>query len=315
MAPSKESGALKAIFTTFAAKMPQDGNPYLQRVIYDQLQNVASEAPDVTYEDISLPGYESGEKYRGPAKWVKPHNGSKSHILLFMHGGGYSFGSLNSHRKMCAHFATSCNALALMVDYRMTPEHAYPAAIDDCVSAYKYLLDQGFKPENVVMIGDSCGGGLATTVPLKAAREGLPKPGASVALSPWTDCANATSESIKSNAQNDALSAQESIDLLAERYVDAAGASRQDPLISPIYAEEAELKRACPPHWFSCAGHDMLLNDGTRMAKRLEKAGVEVVLKIYEGQQHVFEFMAGKAPEVDQSISEVGEWVRKKIGS
>lgn len=291
--------------------MPEDDNAFLARVVYDQLTTIACEASDVTYEDISLPS-EAGN-YRGPAKWVKPLQASKDRVLLFMHGGGYNFGSLTSHRMLCAHLAKACNSLALMVDYRLTPEAPYPAALDDCVAAYKWLLDQGFRAENIVTIGDSCGGGLATTVPLKAIRDGLPRPGAAVAMSPWTDMVGQDSESLKANAQNDALSTTEGIGKLAKRYCQG-GASFDDPLISPIYIDETELKKL-PPHWISCAGYDLLLNDGTRMAEKLDKAGVEVVLKIHEGQQHVMEFMTSTAPESDQSIKDIGQWVRKKIGS
>ncbi|KAK4545792.1 hypothetical protein LTR36_002746 [Oleoguttula mirabilis] len=308
MAPSKESEALGNLFQMFSEQMPQDNNPFLARIVYDQLTTVASEATEVTYEDVKLPG-----NYRGPAKWVKPLHASKDHVLLFMHGGGYNFGSLTSHRMLCAHLAKASNCVALMVDYRLTPEFPYPAALDDCVAAYKWLLDQGYKAENIVTIGDSCGGGLATTVPLKAMRDGLPRPGAAVAMSPWTDKVGKDSESMKTNVQNDILSTPEGTAMLAKRYCHG-GAKLDDPLISPIYADEAETKKL-PPHWISCAGCDLLLNDGTRMAEKLKKAGVEVVLQVHEGQQHVMEFMAGTAPESDQSIKDIGQWVQKTVGS
>ncbi|KAI7280450.1 hypothetical protein KC345_g4753 [Hortaea werneckii] len=309
MAPSKESELLATVFKELAAKMPED--PYISRALYDHLQDVATEAPGVTFEDLVLPN--SAKQYRGPAKWVRPANGSKRHALLFLHGGGYCFGSPNSHRKMAAHFANACNAPALMVDYRMTPEHAYPAALDDCVSAYKYLLDQGFEPQNVVVIGDSCGGGLASTVPLRAMRDGLPRPGLSVALSPWTDVTGKTSKSLETNANNDALSTPATLGMLRGRYL-ADGAKAEDPLISPIFAGEDEMRKL-PPHWISAAGHDVLLDDGIRMAEKLKGAGVEVELKVHEGMQHVFEFLAGTAPEANQSIREIGQWVRKKTGA
>lgn len=309
MAPSKEAGLLVDMFKKLAATMPEE--PFMQRSLYDNLQNLATEASGVTYEDVTLPN--TGKQYRGPAKWAKPKDASTEHALLFMHGGGYSFGSLNSHRKMAGHFARACNAPALMVDYRMTPEHAYPAAIDDCVSAYRYLLDQGIKAGNVVVIGDSCGGGLATTVPLKAMREGLPRPGLSVALSPWTDATAATSKSLTTNAENDALSGPDSLAMLRSRYV-ADGAKADDPLISPVFVDEHEAKNL-PPHWISAAGYDVLLDDARRMAEKLEAAGVEVVLKEHEGMQHVFEFLAGTAPEATQSVREIGDWVKGKLGS
>ncbi|KAH9825727.1 Steryl acetyl hydrolase [Teratosphaeria destructans] len=304
MSPSKESGALHDLFTAFTANFQPD-NPFLNRAIYDVASHAAVEEPSTTYESISLPF-----RTRGPAKWCRPANTSKNHVILFMHGGGYSIGSTTSHRKLAAHLAKQCNAPALMVDYRMTPEHAYPAALDDCVAAYKWLLDQGYSNKNIVVAGDSCGGGLSATVPLKLNLEGVAPPAASVALSPWYDVVCQDSESLRTNEKKDALSAPHAF---ADMYV-ADGAKKEDPLISPIYASIDDLKRL-PPTWISAAGDDGLRDDAVRFAEKLKEADVEHVLEVAEGQQHVFEFMAGKAPEADESLRKIGEWVRKKIGS
>ncbi|KAK5768742.1 hypothetical protein LTS12_001168 [Elasticomyces elasticus] len=310
MAPSKESELLANTWRTITANNPTTpDNPTLERLVYDHISTASSEPTGVTYEDISI-----DSNHCGPAKWVKPTKASPSHVLLFCHGGGYSFGSLDSHRKMCGHFAKACNSLALMIDYRLTPEHPAPAAVDDCVSGYRWLLDQGFEAKKIVIIGDSCGGGLATTVPLKAIRDGLPSPGAAVALSPWTDVQCETSPSLTSEPMHDVLGAKgmDGMYTIRDRY--CKGSNPTDPIISPVYASDEELK-TLPPHWISIAGYDMLRDDGTRMAERLQKAGVETVVKTAEGMQHVFEFMAGRAPEADASIKAIGEWVRKQIGS
>ena len=195
------------------------------------------------------------------------------------------------------------------MDYRLTPEHAYPVPLDDCVAAYKWLLDQGFEAGHIVTAGDSCGGNLATTVPLAAVERGLPKLGAAVSLSPWYDLTSA-GETMKTNAQHDAINTMENVEVIANRYV-AGGTSKEHPLVSPLFADLKDL----PPHWISCGGYDMLLDNGTRLAEKAKKQGVEVVLEVHEGQQHVMEFMAGKAPEADGSLRRIGEWVRKKIGS
>jgi len=115
---------------------------------------------------------------------------------------------------------------------------------------------------------------------------------------------------MKTNEQNDVLNTMEFVGVITERYV-KGGTSKEHPLVSPLFADLKDL----PPHWISCAGHDMLLDNGTRLAEKAKKAGVEVVLEVHEGQQHVMEFMAGKAPEADGSLRRIGEWVRKKIGS
>lgn len=211
---------------------------------------------------------------------------------------------------MAAHLAKASNCLALSVDYRRSPEHQFPAALDDCVAAYDWLLKQGFDAKNIITCGDSCGGGLSTTVPLAAIQKGLPSPAAAVSISPWYDMTG-SGESMKTNAENDVLNTAPFVAALAKRY--APNESLKHELLSPIFADKERLAKL-PPHWISAGGYDMLLDNAIRFADRLKEAGVEVVLQVHEGQQHVMEFMAGKAPEADQSIKDIGEWVNKKIG-
>lgn len=301
MAPSKESGALAELFIQLGAAMSPD-DPLISRCVYDQVSRAGAECPGVTYEDTLLPN-------KLPCKWVRPEKASNKHVILYMHGGGYTFGSPNGHRKLAAHLARACNAPSLMVDYRMAPEHVYPAALDDCVAAYQWLLEHGFEAKNIVVAGDSCGGGLSATVPLAAIKRGLPTPGAAVSLSPWYDF-TFNSPSMTENEQNDVLGTMPFMQMLARRY--AGDASYEDPLISAMFAENLH---EIPPTWISCAGHDMLRDDGRRFAEKAKRAGADVVVEVHEGQQHVFEFMVGKAPEADQSITKIGEWVRGKIGS
>ncbi|KAK5166524.1 ATP synthase mitochondrial F1 complex assembly factor 2 [Saxophila tyrrhenica] len=301
MAPSKESQALAELFGKLAGAWPSDGDPYLSRCIYEQVHSVASEAEGVSYKTVSAGGR--------PSLWIQPSGASDQHVVLFMHGGGFSFGSTNSHRKLASHLAKACNCMSLSVEYRLTPEHAFPVPLDDCVDAYKWLLDQGYKAENIVVAGDSCGGGLSATVPLAAVERGLPNPGAAVALSPWYDLTNG-GESFTTNEDKDVLSSKESVKVITDRYI-AGGTSKENPLVSPIYANLSGL----PPTWISCAGFDMLRDQGALLAEKAKKAGVDVTLDMHEGQQHVMEFMAGMAPEANDSLQRIGEWVRKKIGS
>ena len=230
--------------------------------------------------------------------------------MLFMHGGGYAFGSPNGHRKLTAHLAKACNVNALSIDYRMVPEHPFPAPLDDCVSAYKYLLDQGYAPGSIVLAGDSCGGGLVAAVPLEARKRGLPLPGASVALSPWMDL-TLESESLETNKKLDVLGTKEFVNNLADLYTNGDKELRKNPVISPLYGDLEGLN----PIWISAAGYDTLLDDAVRFYEKAKKAGVDVQFVKHEGQQHVFEFMAGKAPEAIQSFNDIGEWVKTKIGS
>lgn len=156
--------------------------------------------------------------------------------MLFMHGGGYAFGSPNGHRKLTAHLAKACNVPALSIDYRMVPEHPFPAPLDDCVSAYKYLLDQGYAPGSIVLAGDSCGGGLVSAVPLEARKRGLPLPGASVALSPWMDL-TLGSESLETNKELDVLGTKPFVDTLADMYTNGDKELRKNPVVSPLYGD------------------------------------------------------------------------------
>lgn len=205
--------------------------------------------------------------------------------------------------------AKACQCPALSVGYRLTPENKYPAALDDCVAAYQFLLDSGFSPGKVVVAGDSCGGGLSTSVPLACIKRGLPVPGASVSISPLYDLSTQEGGTMESNDPYDVLQTKEFCRVLAERYVDGSGASYDDPLISPLHAKDEDVAKL-PRHWISVAGYDMLRDHGERMAERLKKNGVEVVIEVHDGQQHVMEFMVGKAPEADESIRRIGEWVR-----
>lgn len=300
MAPSKESQALKELFKKLTASFPKDGDPFLTRCVYDQVHTAGAEPTGVSYENILADGV--------PALWITPENASRDHVILYMHGGAFQFGSSNGHRKLAAHLAKACNCVSVSVDYRLTPEHPFPAGLDDCVAVYKWLLEKGYQAQKVVVAGDSCGGGLSASVPLAALQQGLSIPGAAVAMSPWYDL-NGGYESYKTNAENDMISAAEGMDVNADKYL--AGASREDPLASPMRADMSGL----PPTWISCPGHDILVDQGRIFAEKANKAGVEVVLEVHEGQQHVMEFMAGKAPEADESLKRIGEWVRKKIGS
>lgn len=223
-----------------------------------------------------------------------------------------SFGSPNGHRKLTAHLAKSCDCPALSVDYRLTPEHSYPAALDDCMAGYQYLLDLGFKADKIVVAGDSCGGALSAALPLACIKQGLPVPGASISLSPSYDLTTQDGGSMDSNEQNDVLNTKPFIKELGRLYIGDSGASLDDPLVSPLFAKDEDVAKL-PPHWISIAGFDMLRDHGERMGDRLKRNGVEVIAEVHEGQQHVFEFMAGRAPEADRSIKDIGEWVRQKV--
>ena len=308
---SPEAQQVETLLKTIASSFPQDDNHFLGRCVYDQVAKAGGECDGVLLKDIHVRSESAPSKYV-QAIVFQPINASpdSKHAILFMHGGGFSFGSPNGHRKLTAHLANACECMALSVDYRLSPENKYPAALNDCVAAYAHLIELGFT--KIVVAGDSCGGGLSTALPLALVKEGLPVPIASVSLSPWYDLTTVEGGTMDSNEKKDVLNTKPFVKTLASRYVDGSGASKDDPLISPLFASDEDLGKM-PPHWISVAGNDMLADHGTRMAERLKKAGVEVVVEVHEGMQHVMEFGAGKVPEADKSIKSIGEWVKPKI--
>lgn len=311
--PSSESTLLKSLFQSISANFPPKGttNLYLERALYDTVSQAATEPPNTTYADQQTV---SSNGSAVPYLWITPQDASPTHAILFLHGGGFSFGSPGgSHRKLAAHFANACRMPAASPAYRLTPEHSHPAALDDCIAVYHHLTTTLNIPgQNIILIGDSCGGGLASALPLALARKGLPKPGAVVSLSPWYDHTNA-GPSREYNAEKDAMTSLDFSNELAVRNT-AGRTPLTDPLISPLFAGEEELRAAMPPHWISVAGDDTLRCDGEMMAEKLRGLGVEAELRVGEGMQHVFEFMAGRAPEADESVGAIGKWVRGKMG-
>lgn len=165
-----------------------------------------------------------------------------------------------------------------------------------------------------MVAGDSCGGGLSASVPLAALQRGLPVPGASIALSPWYDLSTQTGGTMESNSENDLINTAPFVKMLSDRYVDGSGYSKSDPLVSPLLASDEDTRRL-PPTWISVGGYDMLRDHGERMGEKLSRAGVEVVVKVQEGQQHVMEFMVGNAPEATASVESIANWVKGKVGS
>jgi epsilon-lactone hydrolase len=246
------------------------------------------------------------------ALWAEPHGAVADRVLLCLHGGGFIGGSIYTHRKMFAHLAKSVGARALSVDYRRTPEHQYPAPHDDAMTAFDWLLDTvGISPQHIAFAGDSAGAGLAVTTALRAQAEGRPQPVALMMLSPWVDLA-ATAPSLIANRDSDVLFGGPTpmdVEALVSMVL-PAGIDRKDPLVSPLYADLSGL----PPAYVQVGGAEMLLDDARRFAERAREAGVKVELDVFDDQQHTFQIMAGRAPEADDAIGRLAQWVRPHLG-
>lgn len=240
-----------------------------------------------------------------PAEWVTAPGAGRNPVIFYLHGGGYTIGSINTHRGLAARLSRAAKARVLLIGYRLAPEHPYPAALEDSVSGYRWLLKSGIKPQKIVIAGDSAGGGLtvATLVALRDA--GDPLPAAAVCLSPWTDLAG-TGKSLATKAELDPLVHRQGIEIMAKAYLGNADA--RTPLASPLYAKLNGL----PPLLVQVGTSEVLLDDATRLAERAKAAGVDVVLETWDDMIHVWQYFAGMLPEGQQAIERIGEFIRTR---
>ena len=252
------------------------------------------------------------ETYAGGCRayWQDPVGCAMDRVLLYFHGGAFFVGSPATHERMVSHLARAIGCRALNLDYRLAPEHLFPAAVDDCIAACRWLLDQGYEAGHIAIAGDSAGGGLTLSTLLALKEQRLPQPAAAVALSAWTDFLM-IGESMITNANNDLLSYQnpeEDFGPMRDRYL--GGADPRDPLASPVYGDYAGLA----PIYLQVGGAERLLDDSTRVAEKAKAAGVEVKLDVFPEMQHVFQSSAGRVPEADEAIARIGEWLRPRLG-
>jgi acetyl esterase/lipase len=213
-----------------------------------------------------------------------------------------------THRKVYGHLAKAIGCRALILHYRRAPEHVHPAPVDDAVAAYRWLLTQGVAPRHIALTGDSAGGALAVTTLLRARERNLPMPAATMPLSPWVDL-EITGETLVSNRERDAIVQKEVVEVMAATFL-GEGGNRKDPLANPLHAN----LKGLPPMYIQVGGDETLLDDSRRLAEHARKAGVDVRLDVFPEMQHVFHFSAGHAPEADDAIRKLAEWVRPKLG-
>lgn len=243
-----------------------------------------------------------------PGEWITAPNSTDQTTILYLHGGGYSIGSVNTHADMVSRIARASGARAFSVNYRLAPENPYPAAVDDATTAYRWLLKQGVRPETIVIAGDSAGGGLTAATLLALKKSGDPLPGAAVLLSPWTDLA-ATGESMETRAEADPMIVVDPLNGMAKIY--AGKADLTDPLVSPLYGDYSGL----PPMLIQVGDCEVLLDDSRRYAERAKAAGVDVTLEVWDEMIHVFQVFAGMLPEGQQAIDRIGEWVKQHVSA
>lgn len=248
-----------------------------------------------TVESITLAGR--------PAERLTPAGEVSDQVLYYMHGGAYLAGSPRTHRGMLAHIAKAAGCTVIALDYRLAPEHPYPAALDDAVNGWKALLAQGVKPANLVIGGDSAGGNLALVTAIAIRDAGLPQPSGLVLLSPWTDLSSSGS-SMGSRAERDRLLTVRGIDRAARQF--ANDIALTDPRLSPLFARLDGL----PKMLIQVGDDEVLLDDSVRLADAARTAGVTLRLDVKLRLWHVWQVMAGWMPEADRAVAEIGAYVR-----
>jgi epsilon-lactone hydrolase len=238
------------------------------------------------------------------AEWVSAPDAEVGRAVLYLHGGGYVIGSINTHRSLAANLSRASKARVLVIDYRLAPEHPHPAAVDDSVAAYRWMLGQGLKPARIAVAGDSAGGGLtvATLVAIRDAK--LPLPAAGVCLSPWVDL-EGIGGSMTTKADVDPVVQKAGIEQMAAAYL--GGKDPRTPLAAPLYADLTGL----PPLLIQVGTAETLLDDASRLAERARKAGVAVNYEPSEDMIHVWHLFASMLDEGRQAIDRIGEFVRK----
>lgn len=242
-----------------------------------------------------------------PAEWLTPPEPEHGKVILYLHGGGYLMGNCTTHRQLVSYMARKSHVPALMVEYRLAPEHPYPAAVEDSVSAYHALLEQGYDAADILVAGDSAGGGLAMALLLSLRDAGQALPAGCVLFSPWLDL-TCSGESITTRASRDPWFNGEDMPIVAAYYC------KQDelalPLVSPVFADVSGL----PPTFIQVGDDEILLSDSTRIAAKLEQAGCDVTLEVWPRMWHVFQIFVHQMPESREAIERIVPFIRKRLG-
>ena len=242
-----------------------------------------------------------------PCEWIRGASARDDGTFLYLHGGGYSLGSIATHRALVARLSEASGLRALSVDYRLAPEHPFPAGLEDAKTAYRWLLAQGVDPARLVIGGDSAGGGLTIATLVALRDEGARLPAASVCLSPWTDL-EGTGESARTKADADPMIDAQGLAQMGRLYVGEDGDLRH-PLAAPLYADLAGL----PPLLVQVGTAEVLLDDSTRLAERGRAAGVDIELEAFDDLMHVFQAFAPIVPEAVEAIDKIGAFVRRRV--
>ena len=268
------------------------------RARFEKLAGFLGGAPDAKCEKIDAGGV--------AAEWVKAPGCATERAVLYLHGGGYAIGSINTHRRLAYDISAASAAAVLVIDYRLAPEHPFPAAVDDAAAAWRWLLQHGFAPNRLAIAGDSAGGGLTIAALVNLRDQKLGLPACAVAISPWVDL-EGIGNSMTARAAQDPMVQKDGLLWMAGMYL--AGQNAKTPLAAPLHAD----LKGLPPILVQAGTAETLLDDSTRIAERLHAAGVDVRLSIWPNMLHVFPLFAPVLSEGRDGCLEIGAFIRGRM--
>ena len=300
--PSPESVQIRSNLLAFKAAQGQGAPAPLseQRASFDVLLETYVGHPIPLPEGTRV---ESVDVDGIPAAWIYPPDAQTERVVLYLHGGFYILGSPKSHRDLVARLSSAAGVRSLLIDYRLAPEHVFPAALDDALTAYRWLLARGTKPEHIILAGDSAGGGLTLALLQTVRDQHLPMPAGAVLLSPWTDLVG-TVESRTTREAADPINSGRVVNALSSFYAGTEDAHQ--PLISPINAD----LHGFPPLHIDVGSDEVLLDDSLQVAEHAKAANVPVELTVWDDMWHGFQLFASVLPEGQQSLEQMGRFIR-----
>lgn len=286
------------LYANWSRRMQENPNMTIEdfRSMFDEWHQPTLEPEEVSYKIDVVAGVEG--------LWVYPKDADLSKVIIYTHGGGFAVGSSASHRKLVGPLAKYLGVCAFVVDYRRSPEHVFPAQIQDVTAVYKELLQRGFTAKNMLTAGDSAGGNLAISTVLNLRNEGIELPGAVIAFSPWLDMEH-KGETLISNDSTDALITVDLLKGMSQMFLGEHG-DPANPLANPLKANY----QVFPRLYINAGSVESLVDNATRLADIAKKEGVDVTLSVVDNMQHVFPFLAGRASEADQELAKIAQWFK-----
>ena len=299
MAKSPQLDAAIELFSQLADVDDSQGTIEGMRRGFERLMDRFSMDEGVECERVNAGGV--------AAEWLTAAGSDSGRAVVYVHGGGYVIGSVRTHRVMMGKLAKACAGRVLGLEYRLAPEHTFPAPIEDTLAAYQWLLSSGYDPARIAIAGDSAGGGLTVAAMIGIRYSGLPMPGAAVCFSPWVDL-EGVGESMTSKAEDDPVVQREGLTFMAQAYL--GDRDTRAPLAAPLYADLAGL----PPTLVQVGSAETLLDDSTRLAELARAAQVDVELDVWEDMIHVWQLFAPVLPEGQEALDQAGAFIKKHTG-